>query len=102
MAEQTMKSENRSELTLMLLAALLIGNFPWRALMPAAEYPMRSIQILTMGFDLALIAGLVGMRPRAPRLKVLFWVALAAGIGLFAIRLNGDASWWTGHLMYRM
>lgn len=55
-----------------------------------------------MGFDLALIAGLVGMRPRAPRLKVLFWVALAAGNGLFAIRLNGDASWWTGHLMYRM
>jgi hypothetical protein len=30
----------------------------------------------------------------------LFWVALICGIGLFAIRLNSDASWWTGHLRY--
>ena len=102
MAEQTIKSENRNELTLMLVAALLIGNFLWRVLVPAAEYPMRSVQVLTMGFDLALIAGLIGMKSRAPKLKVLFWIALAAGIGLFAIRLNGDASWWTGHLIYRM
>lgn len=29
MAEQTMKSENRGELTLMLLAALLIGDASW-------------------------------------------------------------------------
>lgn len=102
MAEQTAKSENRNELTLMLVAGLLIGNFLWRALVPAAEYPMRSMQALTMVFDLALIAGLVGMKSRAPKLTVLFWIALVAGIGLFAIRLNGDASWWTGHLMYRM
>jgi hypothetical protein len=102
MAEQSIKSENRNELTLMLVAALLIGNFLWRALVPAGEYPMRSAQVLTMVFDLALIAGLIGMKSRASKLKVLFWIALAAGIGLFAIRLNGDASWWTGHLMYRM
>jgi len=102
MAEQTIKSENRSELTLMLVAALLIGNFLWRVLVPAAKYPMRSVQLLTMGFDLALIAGLIGMKSRAPKLKVLFWIALAAGIALFAIRLKGDASWWTGHLIYRM
>lgn len=102
MAEHSIKSENRNELTLMLVAALLIGNFLWRALMPASEYPERSVQVLTMGFDLALIAGLIGLKSRAPKLKVLFWIALAAGIGLFAIRLNGDASWWTGHLTYRM
>jgi hypothetical protein len=102
MAEQSIKSENRSELTVMLVAALLIGSFLWRTLVPASEYPERSIQVLTMGFDLALIGGLIGMKSRAPKLKVLFWIALAAGIGLFMIRLNGDASWWTGHLMYRM
>lgn len=102
MTEQTIKSENRNELTLILVAALLIGNFLWRALMPASEFPMRSVQVLTMGFDLALIAGLISMKSRAPKLKVLFWIALAAGIGLFVIRLNSDASWWTGHLMYRM
>lgn len=101
MTEQTAKSENRNELTFMLVAALLIGNFLWRLLVPASEYPMRSVQVLTMVFDLALVAGLIGMRSRAPKLKVLFWIALAAGIGLFAIRLNGDASWWTGHLTHR-
>lgn len=102
MAGQSIKSENRSELTLMLVAVLLIGSFLWRALVPASEYPERSVQVLTMGFDLALIAGLIGMRSRAPKLKVLFWIALAAGVGLFVIRLTSDASWWTGHLMYQM
>lgn len=102
MAEQTLKSENRNELTLMLVAALLIGSFLWRTLMQASEYPMRLEQVLTMIFDFGLMAGLIGLKSRAPKLKVLFWIALGAGIGLFAIRLNGDASWWTGHLMYRM
>lgn len=101
MAEQTAKSENRNELTFMLVAALLIGNFLWRLLVPASEYPVRAVQVLTMVFDLGLLAGLIGMKARAPKLKVLFWIALAAGIGLFAIRLNGDASWWTGHLTHR-
>lgn len=102
MAEQTARSENRNELTLMLVAVLLIGNFLWRVLVPASEYPVRAVQVLTMVFDLAIIVGLVRMKARAPKLKVLFWIALAAGIGLFAIRLNGDASWWTGHLTYRL
>jgi hypothetical protein len=102
MAEQTIKSENRNELTFILVAALVIGSFVWRALVPATEYPERSVQVLTMGFDLALIAGLIGMRSRAPKLRVLFWIALAAGIGLFIIRLTSEASWWTGHLMYQM
>lgn len=102
MAEQNVQSENRNELTLMLVAALLIGNFFWRLLVPASEYPARAVQVLTMVFDLGLLAGLIGMKARAPKLKILFWIALAAGIGLFAIRLNGDASWWTGHLLYRM
>ena len=102
MAEQSVKSEDRSELILMLVAVLLIGSFLWRLLVPASEYPVRSVQVLTMGFDLALIAGLIGLRSRAPKLRVLFWIALAAGIGLFVIRFTSDASWWTGHLMYQM
>ena len=48
--------------------------------------------------DLLAIAGLVGVRAGIP--KALFWIAVIAGIGLFAIRLNSTASWWTGHLMY--
>ena len=45
--------------------------------------------------DVLAIVGLVGVRAGLP--KALFWIA---GIGLLAIRLNGEASWWTGHLMY--
>jgi len=30
----------------------------------------------------------------------LFIAALICGIGLFAIRLHSDASWWTGHWHY--
>jgi hypothetical protein len=102
MVEQSVQSEDRSELTLMLVAVQLIGSFVWRLLVPASEYPERSVQVLIMVFDLALIAGLIGLRSRAPKLRMQFWIALAAGIGLFVIRLTSDASWWTGHLMYQM
>ena len=33
---------------------------------------------------------------------MLFWIALLAGLGLFAIRLNGNESWSTGHLKYKL
>ena len=45
-----------------------------------------------------LVVGLIGIRAQLP--KPLFWLALVAGVGLFAIRLNSNASWWTGHLVY--
>jgi hypothetical protein len=32
--------------------------------------------------------------------RVLCVAAVVAGIGLFAIRLHNDASWWTGHYNY--
>jgi MFS-type transporter involved in bile tolerance (Atg22 family) len=79
-------------------AGLLIASFLWRTLTAAHEYPMRSEQVMTMLIDLGLIAGLYGMRQRLP--AALFWIALVCGIGLFLIRLNSDASWWTGHLAY--
>ena len=83
-----------------VMALILIGSFLWRTLVAAHEYPMRSEQVMTMLIDLGLLVGLIGMRERVP--KALFWCAIVAGIGLFAIRLTGDAAWWTGHLSYSL
>ena len=83
-----------------ILACLLVGSFFWRAFTEAHEYPPRSSQILEMAIDALMIVGLFGVRSRIP--TWLFWIALIAGLGLFAIRLNSDASWWTGHLMYSL
>ena len=83
-----------------LLSGLLIGNFLWRRLTAAHEYPGRSAQILEMAIDAACLIGLIGVRAKLP--VWLFWIALIAGIGLFAIRLHSDASWWTGHWSYSL
>jgi hypothetical protein len=83
-----------------LLPAFLIGNFLWRTLIPAHEYPSHGSQFLEMGIDGLLLIGLFGVRKRMP--AWLFWIALVAGIGLFAIRFTGDAAWWTGHLAYSL
>jgi hypothetical protein len=80
------------------LVAYLIGWFLWRVITPAHEYPGRFSVYLDMAVDAVVIAGLIAARARLP--VPLFWVALIAGVGLFAIRLNGEASWWTGHLVY--
>ena len=83
-----------------ILSCYLIAAFFWRVFTPVHEYPMRSAQVLKMVIDLGMIVGLIGLRAQIP--KPLYWIALIAGTGLFAIRLNGDASWWTGHLMYSL
>jgi len=83
-----------------LLSVLLIGNFLYRMLVTAHEYPVRTSQMLQIGVDLLMVAGLVGIRKTGP--MPLFWIALIAGIGLFAIRLHSDASWWTGHWSYAL
>jgi hypothetical protein len=82
----------------LILAWYLIASFLWRALTPAYEYPMRDAQIMEIAFDLIALAGLIGMEARIS--KPLFWIALIAGLGLFAIRSFGGASWWTGHIVY--
>ena len=81
-----------------VLVVYLIGSFLWRALTPAHEYPGRFATYLDIAVDILVIVGLVAIRARVP--TPLFWIAVIAGVGLFAIRLNGDASWWTGHLVY--
>jgi hypothetical protein len=88
----------------------LIATFLWRFFVPAHEYPMREEQVLTIIFDLLVLGGLIGMKVGADRAagndpdralpSALFWIALAAGLGLFAIRMGSDASWWTGHRIY--
>ena len=76
----------------------LIGSFLWRVLTPAHEYPMRAPQVMEIVYDILLTGGLIAMKAKIP--KPLFWVALIAGLGLFAIRLTSNASWWTGHLVF--
>ena len=83
-----------------VVCCYLIATFLWRAIVPAHEYPMRPEQVLSITLDLLAVIGLIGMRAHV--VKWLFWVALLAGLSLFAIRLNGDASWWTGHLVYTL
>ncbi len=55
---------------------------------------------MEIAFDILAVVGLIGLKAQIP--KPLFWIALLAGLALFAIRLTGDASWWTGHLVYTL
>jgi hypothetical protein len=100
MTDQQKPVSTVGQLMPVVVACVLIGSFLYRAVTPAHEYPLRTEQVVTMLLDLALLVGLIGTRSRIP--KALFWAALVAGIGLFLIRLNSDASWWTGHLGYSL
>jgi hypothetical protein len=92
---------NRNSIIFLAVSCLIIANFLYRLFVPSHEYPMRTEQLLDIGLDIVLLAGLFGLKRQAPKLQVLFWVALAAAIGSLLIRvLGGDASWWTGHLVY--
>lgn len=82
-----------------LLSCVLIGHFLWNLLTPAREFPMRTEQVVTMLFDFGMFVGLFGFRRAIP--APLFWIALVAGVGLFALRLSHDG-WWTGHLTYSL
>lgn len=98
-APQTQTSENTGHggVIAILLPCLLIGNFLWKLLAPAHEFPMHTEQVMTMTFDLVMIMGLFGLKRSMP--TALFWIALVVGIGLFALRLSADG-WWTGHFTY--
>src|SRR5450756_1196289 len=81
----TSDKAGRNAVIAILLPCLQIGHFPWNVLTPAHEFPMRSEQVMTMTFDFFMVAGLFGLKASMP--KLLFWIALFAGIGLFALRL---------------
>lgn len=89
----------RSPFAGFLLACFLIAHFLWNLLVPAHEFPLRTEQVLTMMFDFLMVVGLFGFRRVIP--APLFWIALIAGIGLFAFRLSDDG-WWTGHFAYTL
>lgn len=90
----------RNHALAILLGCYLIGTFLWNVFVPAHEYPMRTVQMLTIGLNVLAVVGLFGLKPSMP--KALFWTALVAGLGLLALRLNGDHGWWTGHLFYSL
>lgn len=77
----------------------------------AHEYPMRPALLISLGLDALAVLTLIVLRVRRSnrfrpqdlersRGSILFWLALLAGLGLFGIRLQNDASWWTGHRHY--
>jgi len=100
--EQSAKASDANWLRIIFFAlcCYLIVSFLYRMLLTAHQYPSRTEQVMTMVLDALCVVGLVGTRANGPR--VLFWLAVAAGIAMFAIRLTGDASWWTGHLSYSL
>jgi hypothetical protein len=95
---QTSGNSGRHAVISILLPCLLIGHFLWNLLTPAHAFPMRTEQVTTMVLDGLLFAGLFGLKEAMP--KPLFWLALAAGLGLFALRLSSNEGWWTGHFVY--
>ena len=96
----TPQSTGYNRMIALLLSAYLIATFLWRALTDGHEYPMRTEQVMEIAFDVLALIGLIGMKAKIP--AALFWIALAAGVGLLAIRLHSDASWWTGHWNYSL
>jgi hypothetical protein len=100
MTDQQTTDVRRNPFIAVLLPWLLIGQFLWNLLTTAHEYPMRAEQVMAMTFDLGMLVGLIVLRSSMP--KPLFWIALVAGVGLFALRLTSDAAWWTGHLGYSL
>ena len=100
--ERTQSRDNsgRRFVVAVLLACYLIGSFLWNVLIEAHEYPRLPERVLTMLFNLLGMIGLIGVRAEIP--KPLFWCALIAGIGLFALRLTSDDAWHTGHLSYSL
>jgi hypothetical protein len=87
----------------LFVSTYLIASFFWRFLVVAHEGELQTEQYLTIGLDVVAIAGLIFVNTRLSKGKPLFWIALAAGVGLLAMRfLNGQTGWWSGHLAFEL
>ena len=86
----------------------MIATFLWRTFVPGGEYPRRPTWLIAIAIDLLCVGILIRLKAQLSAEKkpgkristggtVLFWIALIAGLGVLAIRLHGDDSWWTGH-----
>ncbi|HVF72603.1 MAG TPA: hypothetical protein VM940_13425 [Chthoniobacterales bacterium] len=92
------------------LAIYLILTFLYRVLVTAHEYDSVAVVYMSIGLDLAMIAGLIlgkiaisrqiTAHQRRGLVTIVFVVALLAGVGLLGLRITSDAGWWTGHLRY--
>jgi hypothetical protein len=94
----TSANEKNLQIIGYLLSLTLIATFLWRVLTTAHEYPGRTAQMTKIFFDALCVVGMFGVKSKIP--PPLFWAGLLCGVLVLAIRLNGDASWWTGHLTY--
>jgi hypothetical protein len=57
---------------------------------------------LTMAVDALCIAGLFVLKQRLKGVGLISYPALAAGLGLFVIRVSSEGAWWTGHLVFTL
>lgn len=97
-----------------VLALYLILQLLWRLVIPAHEWASLSAVWMTVAFDVIMIVGLFvleaqvssALPPEQPVWvpgKILFVMALVAGLGLLALRFfHGPNGWWTGHLIYML
>ncbi len=91
-------AEGRKGMAAWIAALLLIVQFLYRLTVAGHEYPRPTERFMTIAFDILCLVGLIVYRDRLPR--PVYWVALVAGIGLFAIRMHNRDSWATGHWDY--
>lgn len=91
--------EGKRDGTLFVTAAVfLVLKFIWR-LMPVDELPSTELNLLTIGLELALVVGLIGLAPRVLRSVpegsgrsgwiFLLVAGVAAALGIFGLRLAG-------------
>ena len=90
------------------LSAFLVLRVLWRVFIPAGEWPQAPLHFMSMGFDLLMVAALIGLRlnivatlparhTHRSTADVLFWPALVAGLVLLFIRFTSNLAWKTGH-----
>lgn len=104
----TSSDATRQQTVFWLLSIYIIGTFLWRAFVPGGEWPRPPTRFITIAIDLLSVGILIRLKVQLSAEKkpgkristagiVLFWIALLAGLGVLAIRLQDDASWATGH-----
>ena len=99
---RTSSSINKNWIVFLILSAYLVLTFMWRALTKVHVMPLSTEKFMTIGLDFLVVVGLIGVKTQLSKGKPLFWIALIAGLGLFAIRLTNDSDWSTGHLFFTL
>jgi hypothetical protein len=90
-SQKTASADAKQKLWLFFtLACVLIAEFLWDVFTPAHQLPLRTEQVMTMALNAGMVIGLYSVKNSGP--KPLWWIAMIAGVGLFAIRLTGNAA----------